>query len=65
MRHVAYAVAVALLLSIPFATSVNAEIFGQHVSAMAPDHATAHGRLFGECVMEMATTGECTHHEGM
>ena len=71
MRHVAYALAVALLLAIPFAASVSAEtilegrLFGQHVSDMAPLHPRTHGQLFGECVMEMALTGECSHHEGM
>lgn len=78
MRHVAYAVAVALLLTVPLAASVSAEmmsmnaemmpeggLFGLHVAGMAPEHATAHGRDFGECVSEMAITGECTHHEGM
>lgn len=37
--------------------------FGEHVSGMAPEHAILHGALFGECVSEMAITGECPHHE--
>jgi hypothetical protein len=38
--------------------------FGQHVAGMAPEHATAHGALFGECVSSMATGGTCTHAGG-
>jgi hypothetical protein len=38
--------------------------FGQHVSGMAPEHPLLHGVLFGECVSELAITGECPHdHE--
>ncbi|GBD20785.1 hypothetical protein HRbin28_01233 [bacterium HR28] len=37
--------------------------FGQHIASMAPDHPRTHGRLFGECVSTMATTGTCPHHE--
>ena len=36
--------------------------FGEHVSGMAPEHPKMHGRLFGECVSELAITGECSHH---
>lgn len=37
--------------------------FGEHVSGMAPEHPRMHGRHFGECVSDMATTGECPHHD--
>jgi hypothetical protein len=31
---------------------------------VAPEHPLADGRLFGECVSELAITGECPHmHE--
>jgi hypothetical protein len=37
---------------------------GEHVSSVAPEHPLADGRLFGECVSELAITGECPHmHE--
>ena len=37
--------------------------FGEHVSGMAPEHPLMHGRLFGECVSEMAITGTCPHDD--
>jgi hypothetical protein len=37
--------------------------FGQHVSGMAPEHPRLHGSLFGECVSELAITGDCPHHD--
>lgn len=37
--------------------------FGEHVSGMAPEHPRRQGRLFGECVSDMATTGLCPHHD--
>jgi len=39
--------------------------FGEHVSGMAPEHPIDHGRMFGECVSEMAITGSCPHHDEM
>jgi hypothetical protein len=30
---------------------------------MTPEHAILHGALFGECVSELAITGECPHHD--
>ena len=45
------------------APSPEGRTFGQHVSGMAPEHAILHGALFGECVSEMAVTGECPHHD--
>ena len=36
--------------------------FGAHVSQMAPEHAIAHGSMFGQCVATMAR-GTCPHHE--
>ena len=37
---------------------------GEHVSGVAPEHPLVDGRLFGECVSELAITGECPHmHE--
>lgn len=44
-------------------TAPEGRAFGQHVSGMAPEHAILHGALFGECVSEMAITGDCPHHE--
>ena len=44
-------------------TSPEGRAFGEHVSGMAPEHAILHGALFGECVSEMAITGECPHHD--
>lgn len=38
--------------------------FGEHVSGMAPVHPRMHGRLFGNCVSQLATTGDCAHHSG-
>ncbi len=37
---------------------------GEHVSGMAPEHPKMHGRLFGDCVSELAITGQCSHHLG-
>lgn len=37
--------------------------FGQHVADMAPIHPVDHGREFGRCVSELASTGVCSHHE--
>lgn len=37
--------------------------FGAHVSQMAPEHAVAHGSMFGECIATMATTSTCPHGE--
>jgi hypothetical protein len=37
---------------------------GAHVSSVAPEHPLMDGRHFGECVSELAITGECPHmHE--
>lgn len=45
-------------------TTIEGRQLGQHVSGMAPEHPLLHGRLFGECVSELAITGECPHdHE--
>jgi len=70
MRYVAYIFVTAISFTIPFAASVSAEIlddslFGQHVSDMAPAHPQTHGQLFAECVVALATTGDCPHHEEM
>ena len=35
--------------------------FGEHVSSMAPEHPLEFGAMFGQCVSEMAITGECEH----
>jgi hypothetical protein len=35
--------------------------FGQHVAGMAPEHATLHGAMFGQCVSTMAQAGSCPH----
>lgn len=45
-------------------TTLEGRGLGQHVSGMmAPEHAILHGELFGECVSELAITGEeCEHH---
>jgi hypothetical protein len=37
--------------------------FGWHVAEMAPEHPKDHGRHFGDCVSEMATSSVCDHHE--
>lgn len=37
--------------------------FGAHVSEMAPEHAVAHGSMFGDCIATMATTSTCPHGE--
>jgi len=37
--------------------------FGHHVADMAPDHPVDHGRNFGQCVSQLASTGVCEHHE--
>lgn len=34
---------------------------GEHVSSVAPEHPLAERERFGECVSELAITGECTH----
>lgn len=34
---------------------------GEHVSSVAPEHPKEEGALFGECVSELAITGECPH----
>lgn len=39
-------------------------VFGEHVSDMAPEHPKMHGVLFGDCVSELAVTGQCSHHLG-
>jgi hypothetical protein len=44
-------------------TTVDGRQFGEHVSGMAPEHPQTHGQDFGECVSELAITGECPHHE--
>lgn len=37
---------------------------GEHVSSVAPEHPLAERELFGECISELAITGECPHeHE--
>ncbi|OGA59940.1 MAG: hypothetical protein A3G81_25885 [Betaproteobacteria bacterium RIFCSPLOWO2_12_FULL_65_14] len=37
---------------------------GEHVSSVTPEHPLAERELFGECVSELAITGECPHeHE--
>lgn len=45
-------------------TTIDGLQVGEHVSSMAPEHPLLHGVLFGECVSELAITGECPHdHE--
>ena len=44
-------------------TALDGSTLGQHVSEMAPEHPLDHGALFGECVSELAITGECLHHK--
>jgi hypothetical protein len=45
-------------------TTLEGRAFGQHVSSMAPEHPLLYGRMFGECVSEVAITGQCPHdHE--
>lgn len=37
--------------------------FGEHVSGMAPEHPLEHGgQMFGQCVSEMAITGQMCEH---
>lgn len=37
---------------------------GEHVSSVTPEHPLAERELFGECISELAITGECPHeHE--
>ena len=47
----------------PTPTQLEGRAFGEHVSGVAPEHAILHGALFGECVSEMAITGDCPHEE--
>lgn len=74
MRYVFLAIAVSFAASVNAqtaaavaqrgaVTSLEGRQFGQHVSGMAPEHPRMHGRLLGECVSEMAITGECPHHQ--
>jgi hypothetical protein len=41
----------------------NGPAFGEHISGMAPEHATMHDGMFGECASTMASTGEFPHHQ--
>ena len=42
-----------------------ASTVGEHASSMAPEHVlTMGGELFGECISELASTGECPHMDG-
>ena len=70
MRRVLFGGLLGLALSVP-AIGIAAAApapgggpeFGQHVAGMAPAHPVDHGRDFGRCVSELATTGTCNHHE--
>jgi hypothetical protein len=38
---------------------------GEHASSMAPEHVLMMGgEVFGECISELASTGECPHMDG-
>ncbi len=56
MRRLALAAALVFLL--PMATAQN---IGSHVTGVTPEHPLDEGRLFGECIAELALTGECLH----
>lgn len=60
MRHALLAISI---LAMPFAVAVGAATpeLGKHVSSIAPEHPRTSGADFGECVMEMAITGDCPH----
>lgn len=44
-------------------TVIRGRALGEHVSGHAPEHPREMGRLFGECVSELALTGTCPHHD--
>ena len=44
-------------------TPIKGRALGEHVSGHAPEHPREMGRLFGECVSELAITGTCPHHD--
>jgi hypothetical protein len=44
-------------------TAIEGPALGQHVSGHAPEHPLEQGRLFGDCVSELATTGKCPHDD--
>ena len=45
------------------ASTIEGRALGEHVSGHAPEHPREMGRLFGECVSEIALTGTCPHHD--
>ena len=80
MRRPALFFAAALQLTVPFAAIAQTQTtsttqtttqasgepgqIGEHVSGVAPEHPREEGADFGECVSELAITGECPHeHE--
>jgi hypothetical protein len=44
-------------------TTIEGRALGEHVSGHAPEHPRQMGRLFGECVSELALTGTCPHED--
>src|SRR5574341_271560 len=44
-------------------TAIEGPALGQHVSGHAPEHPLEQGRLFGDCVAELAITGSCPHDD--
>ena len=44
-------------------TTIEGRALGEHVSGHAPEHPLEQGRLFGECVAELAITGACPHDD--
>ncbi|MEX2198689.1 MAG: hypothetical protein WD886_07745 [Burkholderiales bacterium] len=44
-------------------TQTEGRALGEHVSGHAPEHPREMGRLFGECVGELALTGTCPHED--
>ena len=44
-------------------STIEGRALGEHVSGHAPEHPREMGRLFGECVSELALTGTCPHHD--
>jgi hypothetical protein len=79
MRHLAIsltlALSLALLAGAPVSaqtddaqpasapTTIEGRALGEHVSGHAPEHPLEQGRLFGECVSELAITGLCPEHD--
>lgn len=43
--------------------TIQGRALGEHVSGHAPEHPRDMGRMFGECVSELAITGTCPHHD--